>query len=137
MSKQLKNKRLTTPHSTSLIDLDGDCISDLFVTVEDQDTKKKYYEIYLRRERRNSWEEPEDLSPVPIPEKKLKGTNSYCLIAREEIPEGTQNLFSFTDVDRDGMIDLAYLTQKTVGSSVEMNLNVHYNRLLNQKVAEE
>lgn len=44
-------RRLSTPHSTSLIDLDGDCLSDLFLTVTDQQTGKSYYEIYHRREK--------------------------------------------------------------------------------------
>ena len=44
-------KKLSTPHSTSLIDLDGDCMSDLFMTVTDQLTGKSFYEIYLRREK--------------------------------------------------------------------------------------
>jgi hypothetical protein len=33
-----------------MIDFDGDCLSDLFVTVVDTSTGKTYYEIYLRRE---------------------------------------------------------------------------------------
>lgn len=39
------------PHSGSLIDLDGDCLSDLFLTVKDVSTGKQFYEIYLRREK--------------------------------------------------------------------------------------
>lgn len=42
------------PHSTSLIDIDGDCMSDLFVTVTDSQTGKSYYEIYIRREKDQS-----------------------------------------------------------------------------------
>jgi hypothetical protein len=38
MSKTLPKQKLTTPHSASLIDLDGDCLSDLFLTVEDPST---------------------------------------------------------------------------------------------------
>jgi hypothetical protein len=46
---------LTTPHSVSMIDFDGDCLSDLFLTVQEQDApNKKYYEIYVRREQ---WKE--------------------------------------------------------------------------------
>lgn len=44
------------PHSAALIDFDGDCMADLFVTVQDLTTGKKYYEIYLRRERSESVE---------------------------------------------------------------------------------
>jgi hypothetical protein len=44
-------KEITSPHSTTLVDLDGDCISDLFMTVKDKHTGEEFYEIYLRRER--------------------------------------------------------------------------------------
>jgi len=50
IAKRIENKRLTVPHSTALIDFDGDCMADLFVTVQDLTTGKKFYEIYLRRE---------------------------------------------------------------------------------------
>ena len=33
ISKTIENKRLTVPHSTALVDFDGDCLADLFVTV--------------------------------------------------------------------------------------------------------
>ena len=56
IQKPIENKRLTVPHSTALIDFDGDCMSDLFVTVQDLTTGKKFYEIYLRRERSESIE---------------------------------------------------------------------------------
>jgi hypothetical protein len=44
-------RKLSNPHSTSLIDFDGDCMSDLFITTTDAATGKSYYEIYLRREK--------------------------------------------------------------------------------------
>jgi hypothetical protein len=50
IAKPIENKRLTVPHSTALVDFDGDCMADLFVTVQDLTTGKKFYEIYLRRE---------------------------------------------------------------------------------------
>ena len=50
ISKTIETKRLTIPHSTALVDFDGDCMADLFVTVQDLTTGKKYYEIYLRRQ---------------------------------------------------------------------------------------
>jgi len=45
------NARLSTPHSTSMVDFDGDCISDLFLVSHDMATGLDYYEIYLHRER--------------------------------------------------------------------------------------
>ena len=116
MSKQLTSVQLSQPHSSSLIDLDGDCISDLFLTVKDASTGKHYYEIYLRRERLS-------LQSDDSAAEEVSGFNAFCLVAREEVePEWN---FKFADVDRDGMIDLVY----TAGT----DLTVHYNRLLNEK----
>lgn len=50
IDKPIENKRLTVPHSIGLVDFDGDCMADLFMTVQDLTTGKKFYEIYLRRE---------------------------------------------------------------------------------------
>jgi hypothetical protein len=43
-------RKLSVPHTAAMIDFDGDCLSDLFVTVTDALTGRNYYEIYLRRE---------------------------------------------------------------------------------------
>ena len=51
LKSKIQTPELTTPHSISMVDFDGDCMSDLFLTVQEQDNpNKKYYEIYLRRE---------------------------------------------------------------------------------------
>lgn len=50
ISSKIKGKKLSIPHSVSMIDLDGDCMSDLFLTVTDVSNGKSYYEIYHRRE---------------------------------------------------------------------------------------
>lgn len=50
VKSQLSEPELTTPHSVSMVDFDGDCLSDLFMTVQDSSSSKVYYEIYLRRE---------------------------------------------------------------------------------------
>ena len=118
MSKQLSSVQLAQPHFSSVIDLDGDCLSDLFLTVRDVETGRHFYEIYLRRERLDS-----SFSESESGEDHVSGYNSFCLVAREEIePEWN---FKFADVDRDGMIDMVY----TKGTE----LTVHYNRLLNEK----
>jgi hypothetical protein len=49
-SIQSGNRKLSIPHTAAMIDFDGDCLSDLFLTVVDIITGKTYYEIYLRRE---------------------------------------------------------------------------------------
>lgn len=40
------HRKLSTPHSVSMVDFDGDCLSDLFMTVVDSSTGKTYYEIF-------------------------------------------------------------------------------------------
>ena len=50
ISGDMAHKRLTIPHSVAMVDFDGDCLSDLFLTVQDVSSGRKYYEIYLRRE---------------------------------------------------------------------------------------
>jgi len=89
---------------------------------------KEYYEIYLRRERVSSLaEEDEDSSKSSSSSTKppVKGLNTFCLISRDEVPQGSGNLFQFADIDRDGMIDMLYV------NSNNLNLTVHYNKLLN------
>jgi len=112
ISKRMPDAVLSQPHSASLIDLDGDCISDLFLTVQNEGVS--YYEIYLRRE---PIVDPE-MEPVPN-----NGKNVYCLVAREQV--ASDSVFKFADLDRDGMMDMAYITQGK-------NLNVHYNRLVSE-----
>ena len=43
------SKALSTPHSSAMVDFDGDCMVDLFVTI--QSGGRTYYETYLRREK--------------------------------------------------------------------------------------
>jgi hypothetical protein len=54
--------------------------------------------------------------------------NSLCLVAREEVPAHTSNLFSFADIDRDAMVDMLFITRN------DLSLNVYYNHLPNQQV---
>ena len=61
-----------------MVDFDGDCLSDLFITIQEEDNPgKQYYEILLRREVFNS-------------DDGKSGTNSFCLVQYEDI-SGTDN----------------------------------------------
>lgn len=134
-----KSVRLTSPHTVSMIDIDGDCMSDLFLTVQDASSGAKYYEIWVRRETQtllnlNSGKtkvmpgaKMEDSSEFP--ENTLTGLQSFCLVTREEIPSGMHNTFTFADVDRDGMVDMLYLKD----DRSPMTLYTHYNRLKNMQ----
>lgn len=116
----LVNPILSSPHSVSMVDFDGDCMADLFLTLQEaDDPDKKYFEIYLRRERKPSTSETGN-AKLTIP-----GTGSLCLAQSDDI-SANQNaqLFEFADVDRDGLIDMLFLTSKKT-----MNFIVNYNQL--------
>ena len=72
------------PHSSSMIDLDGDCLSDLFLTVKDVSTGTYFYEIYLRREKTTLFEAADSENS-----ETFTSLNSFCLVAREEIAPGS------------------------------------------------
>jgi hypothetical protein len=143
ITKGLSSPRLTSPHSAALIDIDGDCMSDLFLTVEDTSSGRKFYEIWLRRETQTTLDLTQEAPTAKagkatkasadedFPANTLTGLQSFCLVTREEIPSGIHNLFSLADVDRDGMIDLVYLKD----DRSPMTLYTHYNRLKNQQFA--
>lgn len=50
--------------------------------------------------------------------------NSYCLVASEEIPQAG-GMFHFTDIDRDGMVDMVYLPDN------EFSIVSYFNKLNN------
>jgi hypothetical protein len=51
LTSVIDNPMLTTPHSVSMPDFDGDCMSDLFITIQgENDPNRNIYEIYIRRE---------------------------------------------------------------------------------------
>jgi len=118
-TRALESPRLTTPHSVSMPDFDGDCMSDLFLTVEDEsDPSKKFYEIYVRREQVPPFNDTSKVMPTD-------GLRSFCLVQTDDISQIQNNqIFEFADVDRDGLIDMLYLTDKK-----SMNFIVAYNML--------
>ena len=84
---------LATPHSSAMVDLDGDCVFDLVLLVDNGG--QIAYEVYLQR-----------LQPE-------QGAQRYCLVQREVLPSGRDNLVSFADYDRDGMVDMAGFDRNT------------------------
>lgn len=65
-----KKDSLSVPHSASFIDLDGDCMPDLYLTKEHKDAESGltnyYYEIYIQ--------------------KMVNGNHKYCLVQTDSIP---------------------------------------------------
>ena len=64
-----------------MVDFDGDCLADLFMTVEDgNDPSVKYYEIYLRQERKIN-------NDAISRELLTNGKQSFCLIQVDDISQ--------------------------------------------------
>lgn len=82
---------LSIPHSSSFLDLDGDCMPDLFLTKENGVTPGLYYELYIQK---------------IVDEKQM-----YCLVEKDQIASSKHKHFpmiSFGDIDRNAMIDMIY-----------------------------
>jgi len=95
--------RLAEPHSSAFIDLDGDCLADLFLVCADR--SKLTYQIWTAS-------------------KGLENLNSAYVFARGgTLPPGTGAL-SFADMDRDGTIDVVFPSCE--GS--QCFINIAYNR---------
>ena len=112
---------ISTPHSNSFLDLNGDCMPDIFlqktgVVNNTKGTKGKayhnYYEIYTQRQHR--------------------GQQMYCLLdsnagmhVLSKQPVGNRHeqvpLIEFVDIDRDGMIDMFFYYKSKI--------YVYYNKL--------
>lgn len=122
LTSQIENPLLSTPHSVAMPDFDGDCMSDLFITVEDEkDGSNKAYEIYIRREQNISQTDSSGMIKTP----SSNFQNSFCLVQYDDISQiQNNNLFEFADIDRDGFIDMLFLTDKKT-----MNFIVAYNML--------
>ena len=74
------SRKLSTPHTAAQIDFDGDCLSDLFLTVVDSLTGKTFYEIYHRREQEPQNTDEENTNSTDPDSILLKGLHSFCLI---------------------------------------------------------
>ena len=118
----IENPMLTTPHSVSMPDFDGDCMSDLFLTIQDEhDPSKKVYEIYIRREQYNMTDQATGMAKTP----SANNQNGFCLAQYDDISKIQNNqIFEFADIDRDGFVDMLFLTDKKT-----MNFIVGYNML--------
>ncbi|KAH8114092.1 hypothetical protein DFH11DRAFT_1595734 [Phellopilus nigrolimitatus] len=100
---------ISNPHSNAVVDFDGDCLADVFL-VCDEGSSDKYYQIW-----RND---------------KTKG---FTLAQLGRFPSGVQAI-SFSDMDRDGTIDMVFTTCTSVSSSNGIGsgcaINIAYNQQL-------
>ena len=101
---------ISAPNSNSFIDLNGDCMSDIFLQKQHEKkdgTYENYYEIYIHAQL--------DVNGQNETRYCLQHTNMQMapmkpVDANEQHPE-TKNipLVTFEDVDRDGMMDMIFV----------------------------
>ncbi|KAH9934948.1 uncharacterized protein B0H18DRAFT_1182116 [Fomitopsis serialis] len=100
---------LSNPHSNAAVDLNGDCLADIFLVCDDPSTASKYFQIWVNNK-----------------------DDGFVLASHGRLPKGTQSI-SFADVDRDGTIDMVFATCSSVSNSgVGSNcyINIAYNEQL-------
>lgn len=109
--------QLANPHSSAFIDLNGDCLADLFlVCSSSSSSQQKTYQIW-----------------TAIPNNDNKEVGSGYKLAREGNLPFNSGALSFADMDRDGTIDVVFPTcdkgedMDGVGKG-ECFINIAYNK---------
>ncbi|KAL0947607.1 hypothetical protein HGRIS_013696 [Hohenbuehelia grisea] len=101
--------KLSNPHSNAVIDLNGDCLADLFLVCDDA-RGGKTFQIWTNN--------------------KAAG---FSLAQTGYLPAGTQSI-TFADMDRDGTLDMVFTTcsyvSQTTGVGTDCSINVAYNKQL-------
>ncbi|KAH7890039.1 hypothetical protein F5I97DRAFT_1999340 [Phlebopus sp. FC_14] len=100
---------LASPHSNAVIDLNGDCLADIFL-VCDGGFGRKSYQIWVNNK-----------------------DSGFALSQSGDLPPGVQTI-SFADMDRDGTIDMVLSTcssvSSTTGAGSDCFINIAYNKQL-------
>ncbi|KAK7037504.1 hypothetical protein VNI00_010996 [Paramarasmius palmivorus] len=104
-----KQCKLANPHSNAVVDLNGDCLADVFLVCDDG-RGGTYFQIWVNNK-----------------------ADGFSLAKEHALPAGTQQI-SFADMDRDGTIDLVFPTcrtvTKSVGVGIDCSINIAYNQQL-------
>ncbi|KAG8858531.1 hypothetical protein FRB96_005203 [Tulasnella sp. 330] len=99
---------LSDPHSSAVLDFDGDCLADLFLVCKGSQPGQLEYQIWLSDK-----------------------TGSFVYSQGGQLPPGT-GAISFADMDRDGTLDMVFPTCGTVssstGSGTDCYINIVYNK---------
>lgn len=89
------------PHSNAFIDLNGDCLADLFFVCQDaHDSSRLSYQIWTNAK-----------------------SSGFRLAQKGALPSGTGQI-SFADMDRDGTMDMVFPTCTSGGCFI----NIAYNQ---------
>ncbi|KAL1947265.1 hypothetical protein VTO73DRAFT_14226 [Trametes versicolor] len=101
---------LSSPHSNAAVDLNGDCLADIFLVCDDRASGGKSYQIWVNNK-----------------------DDGFALAQQGRLPPGTQSI-SFADIDRDGTLDMLFATCASVSSSTGVgsmcSINIAYNKQL-------
>ncbi|KAK4705610.1 integrin alpha FG-GAP repeat containing protein 1, partial [Phenoliferia sp. Uapishka_3] len=89
-----------SPHSNAYIDLDGDCLADIFLMCQGKSDEYLTYQIWTNTKE-----------------------GSYKLARSGDLPKGTKSV-GFADMDRDGTIDMVITSCSSDG---KCNLSIAYN----------
>lgn len=89
------------PHSVGFVDLNKDCLSDLFMTVEY--SGQTYFEIWLNAK-----------------------DGTYCKVQSDPAPSGTRQV-SFVDFDRNGVEDIVFAVCDGQDCSEKNEIHIVYN----------
>ncbi|KIM87422.1 hypothetical protein PILCRDRAFT_276328 [Piloderma croceum F 1598] len=100
---------LANPHGNAVVDLDGDCLADIFLLC-DNGSGNKFYQIWVNNK-----------------------DAGFSLAKSGSLPSGVQTI-SFADIDRDGTMDMVFTTCSSVSSSTgvgtDCSINIAYNKQL-------
>jgi hypothetical protein len=115
-----KNDIMSMPHSTSFLDLNGDCMPDIFMQKRHREGSSIGQEIYTY------------YTDIFVA-RNVDGNQLYCLqqanhrltfIEKKQSPVGTIDavpMITFADMDADGMTDLVFYN--------DAKIYVYYNKL--------
>ncbi|KZT11560.1 uncharacterized protein LAESUDRAFT_783948 [Laetiporus sulphureus 93-53] len=101
---------LSNPHSNAAIDLNGDCLADLFLVCDEGRGGSKYFQIWMNNK-----------------------DSGFVLVQIGRLPQGTQSI-SFADMDRDGTVDMVFATCSSVSSSSGVGSDCYINIAFNKQL---
>ncbi|KZV83486.1 hypothetical protein EXIGLDRAFT_683764 [Exidia glandulosa HHB12029] len=100
---------IANPHSNAVVDLNGDCLADLFLVCEEPGSGERSYQIWVNMK-----------------------ADGFALVQSGPLPDGV-GAISFADMDRDGTIDIVFPTCKSTsrsGVGTDCKINIAYNQQL-------
>ncbi|KAI0792754.1 hypothetical protein C8Q75DRAFT_751250 [Abortiporus biennis] len=101
---------ISNPHSNAAVDLNGDCLADIFLVCDEGNSGDKYFQIWINNKE-----------------------SGFSLAQLGRFPRGVQSI-TFSDIDRDGTMDMLFTTCDSVSSSTGLGSNCKLNIAFNQQL---